>query len=258
METNVYDNYYTVYKNYRMCIRDYRKYKLLSEELEFDSFVKSMQGDTYVKDESKDTDGKDVCCLIFYKESAFMQQSAKFKTLLFSIKNKKLIIIVPIKLRAHHNKVLYNLSQIIDISCYDYIKFAVNVPIGPHCGIHRILTNEEKLELCNKEIHAWATSLPRIKVDDPQAIWIGAKDGDIIKIESPVNQGGIYVKYRIVIPSNTIKPAQSYGQTTMTQTVVVADIESAEESDDDEEEESEIEEDKIKIIDKVVKDEIID
>jgi len=64
--------------------------------------------------------------------------------------------------------------------------------------VHEILKKEEA-ERILKTLNIEKEQLPKIKVDDPVAVEIGAKVGDIIKIirESPT--AGKSVAYRLVV-----------------------------------------------------------
>jgi hypothetical protein len=230
LNKNVYLNYYTVYKNWRLCCIKYRKHRSQSEEIPFDNFVSTMQSTTYVIDESTDSLGNNVLCYIFYIDSPIIQASAKMKLLLKSIKsNKHIVFILPKDLRNHHIRAIENVTDYV-IHCYKKQVFSAEIPRGPGCGTHSVLNDEEKINICNNEIFTWASSLSRILVTDPQLIWINAKVADIVKISRPVDQGGEFIQYRIVIPAVGSKPMASVGETTAT---TVAPI--AEESDDDDE-----------------------
>lgn len=65
---------------------------------------------------------------------------------------------------------------------------------------HTIMTSDEIEELF-KKYSIKKINLPKISVRDPVVKYIGAKEGDIIKIVRKSHTAGISVYYRYVAPS---------------------------------------------------------
>ena len=63
---------------------------------------------------------------------------------------------------------------------------------------HEILSEEEKKAILEK-YHAEPHQFPWIKMNDPVAIILGAKPGEIVKITRDSQTAGTYVSYRYVI-----------------------------------------------------------
>lgn len=82
------------------------------------------------------------------------------------------------------------------ISLYTYTTFKIELPLGPNCFPHVILSPEEKEEFLKQE-RLDVTNMPKILVSDPQCIWIGARKGDIVKIlrRNPLSITEIYYRY---------------------------------------------------------------
>lgn len=72
----------------------------------------------------------------------------------------------------------------------------LNINISKHSlvPIHTLLTSDEANDI-KKQYSVTFGQIPKIKYGDPMARYIGAKLGDLIKIEKP----GHYVTYRYVI-----------------------------------------------------------
>lgn len=64
--------------------------------------------------------------------------------------------------------------------------------------LHEIMSAEEKASL-SKEYHAEPYKFPWIKSDDPIAIIIGAKPGDVVRITQKSQTAGKYFSYRYVV-----------------------------------------------------------
>ena len=69
---------------------------------------------------------------------------------------------------------------------------------------HVILTEKEVEEIF-KDLDYEKHQLPKIKVDDPVAIAIGAEEGDVLKITRDSETAGTFVTYRLVNGSRKTK-----------------------------------------------------
>jgi len=81
---------------------------------------------------------------------------------------------------------------------YMHKHFNIETPRGPFCFPHTILSHTEVRQVILHDLKVNPLALGKIYVDDPQAIWIGATVGDIVKIVSYSPLVGESVKYRVV------------------------------------------------------------
>ena len=110
------------------------------------------------------------------------------------------IIIIGNKLSTHVSKqinLLSNENKMIHSYVYDIFK--IEIPKHSLCSPHSILSKEESDNLLNNELKIKKKNLAKIKINDPQIIWIGGKMGDIIKIERNSEITGKSIYYRVVI-----------------------------------------------------------
>lgn len=61
-----------------------------------------------------------------------------------------------------------------------------------------IILKKEEVEKLLKTYHITKAQLPRILIDDPVVVAIGAKEGDVLKIIRKSPTAGISVSYRVV------------------------------------------------------------
>jgi DNA-directed RNA polymerase subunit H (RpoH/RPB5) len=67
-----------------------------------------------------------------------------------------------------------------------------------HVPTHTLASNEEITSFC----HTWFTSVdkfPKILESDPQAIWIGARPGSVVKVERSSESAGSAIVYRVCV-----------------------------------------------------------
>ena len=80
---------------------------------------------------------------------------------------------------------------------YSYKLFIIDVT-KHHCvPPHSIADRREVEEYC-KEYYLSLNSLPKILQTDPQAVWLGVKPGQVVKILRPSESAGYAVAYRQV------------------------------------------------------------
>lgn len=85
-----------------------------------------------------------------------------------------------------------------EIHLYEFKYFKIEVPKGPNCFPHIIMSEEEKEAFLESQLLD-ISDLPKILTTDVQIIWIGAKKGDLIKIIRRSPQSGEEIYYRYVI-----------------------------------------------------------
>lgn len=198
------DVLYEKYENIQKFIINYRKYNLVDQFIDFNTFKKSMQVDQYIKhtciDEKR---GFNVFILIFHEHSKYIKTTSQFKRLLDKLPNNPadLIIITKNDLSIYINKSFIKYPH---LTVYNYLHkyFAIELEKGPLCSKHTILTNNEVKNLCANELMIHPLSLPSIPINDPQNIWIGGTLGQVIKITSISEITGLTIRYRIVSPDS--------------------------------------------------------
>ena len=76
--------------------------------------------------------------------------------------------------------------------------FAAEIPKGPYSSKHTIL-NEAEAAIVLDEAKSKKNCFPKLRTTDPMAVWIGARQGNIVKIESVSDGVGMAVSYKITV-----------------------------------------------------------
>lgn len=191
------------YNNIRIFAEEWRKYKVLSEKLDMTKFRNSMQQDEYIQINClnpKKT--RKVTIYLFDKNSKYVSTTQHMKSLLKKIKSSgEVILITYAPLKTYLNKAIASFKN-LKISVYRHEIFDLIIPDGPLCYEHTIIPRPEVLELMNHELQCYINNLPKIFVEDPQCIWIGAEVGDVVGIKMLSDISGEVMHYRIVVPKS--------------------------------------------------------
>jgi DNA-directed RNA polymerase subunit H (RpoH/RPB5) len=220
------DALYQIYLNIQKFITQYRKYDILDGNLANQvEFNKIILDEHYIKCNCLDPQTqKKVYVILLKRDSKYIKSTANFKKLMVGLGKEESDVIVISKepLSIYVKKLLPKLSNLV---IYNYLHrhFAIEIPKGPLCSKHTILTQSEIEHLCSKELMIHPLGLPSILVTDPQCIWIGAKVGQVVKIEAFSEITGKTIRYRIVVPSVDI-----YDQADTSEAVEYVNIESKE------------------------------
>jgi DNA-directed RNA polymerase subunit H (RpoH/RPB5) len=203
---------YIKYANLQKFLATYRRYTVHEPFLKKAEFGEAIQSLSYVKHTATAPDGVPYIVLLFRDESKYIKSSKVLRSFLQNIKvgpKHEIIVIVSKPLSAHiRNNVLAKSKTQIHV--YLHRLFIIELPKGPLCSPHTILTPAERDYLCNHDIWHHPEYLPIMSTDDPQAIWLGAKPGDVIKIESFSDITGRSIRYRYVEKKEVVgvmKPA---------------------------------------------------
>lgn len=86
----------------------------------------------------------------------------------------------------------------IRIFSYLHSNFAIDITKGPLVHQH-ILPSKDEIDAELNEIGIDKLKLPLIRMKDPQVIWLGAYEGDVIKIIRTSEATGFSIAYRVVI-----------------------------------------------------------
>lgn len=85
------------------------------------------------------------------------------------------------------------------IEHHDYSKFSIVIPEHPSVPRHTIMDQKELDELLTS-YHRQKENLQRIFSHDTPIVWLGARPGDVVKIERISETVGVSEGYRVVIP----------------------------------------------------------
>ena len=252
------DILYEKYLNLQKFIIDYRKFQIKEPFLDQKTFKKNIHNDHYIKHNCIDQkNGNKLCIILFKKENKYTKSTPIFERLMSSFdKEKKIMYIISREPLSIYIK--KSLSQFTNLTIINYLHkhFSMEIPKGPFCSKHTILSPNEVNILCSQQLLAHPLSLPSISLYDPQCIWIGAEIGDIIKIESLSELTGKAVRYRIVSPILTNLEQYEYKKRIKSKPLIeedndVDDVKSIKSKDDyelnleDQEIDDNIDEDKI-------------
>lgn len=203
------DPLFRKYQNIRKFATEYRKYREPSKSawLSEEEFTEKMQSLSYVKHTLQDPESdRDVVLVLFKDESKYLKSSQVFRTFMDNLirpwqKTLKVEVILIIKspLLPHiKNNLVGMYAAQFPLSVYFHRVFLIELNKGPFCSVHTRLTQEEVNYLCSRELFVLPTNLPVISAEDPQIIWIGAKVGEVVKIESYSDLTGKSIRYRFV------------------------------------------------------------
>ncbi len=197
------DPQYNRYKNLNEFAITYRKYVPVTNILNEKDFATTIKTKQYIKMEYLNSN-RNVYIYLLGIDSKYSSTSNDLKTLLAPIKDPTdVILISKDKLGPHLNKTIIAYTKInnhINIHSYLYENFDLIIPKGPLCYPHRILSQDEIINLLNNEAYCKLINLPEILVSDVQCIWLGANVGDVIEIKSLSDISLEYIHYRVVVP----------------------------------------------------------
>lgn len=197
------DPLYNIYSNLLIFVRDYRRYTFDQQSiLEPHTFAKKMTIDHYIKldcaDESEH-ESERITVLLFKPDSKYLKTMPLFKKLLNGIHARRIITVSKEPLSKYIERWIETLD--LSLKSYFHRHFLVEIPKGPFCSKHTILSPEEAKKVCEHDLMINPLSLPAIQVTDPQCIWINAQVGQIIRIDAPSDVAGAVVRYRLVVPN---------------------------------------------------------
>ena len=132
--------------------------------------------------------------------SHHIRETKRFKTLIDNVRktSSHIIVITEAPLSVYIKKAIKEYSNKgVFIYNYHHFHFSVELMTDPKMQKHYILSEEEVEELLS-HLLTNKRSLPYMNTDDVAFIWLGAKKGDIIKIQGESELCGQYVRYRLV------------------------------------------------------------
>jgi DNA-directed RNA polymerase subunit H (RpoH/RPB5) len=190
-----------IYDNLWLMLEKYRGYTM-GPRTKKEEAMGMIQRNEYVKIQATDTSGHPVHVFVISRGSKYGLVD-QFKLLIRKVKDPRcsILFVTHTPFSSYLRKEVNSMSESIRIFNYLHMHFCIEIPKGPHCAPHSILSPEEARHLILHELHCHPQALPRIRVDDSQAIWIGAEVGQIVRIVSESPIGGYTCKYRVVVPA---------------------------------------------------------
>ena len=207
------DWFYKTYLNVRKCLGspEYRNLDIIDKEMTANEFRHAIQRNDYILIKSKSKDKRHISTFL-YNEDIIPNARTVIQTIqreantstdvimitseLFKLKNKKKII-------SECKQKIYNYSLFI---------FIKEIPKGLLVGTHIILTNEEAQHIYNNVLRTTSDNIQQISVNDPPLIWIGAKVGQLIKINAVSIDTMKYIYYRFVIAKPKMSSSKDNGE----------------------------------------------
>ena len=190
---------WNVYQNLQILVekRQWSKIPEFADKVEFD---KKMRLSNYVTIVGKNRMEVDEVIILTSEMSNIPNHSKDFKSAVKEfVERGKHFNIMIISSRVLTNKIReYAMSTGIRVTSYDYRIFVIDVTNAPLVPKHRILSQPEVAELLNHILKP-KESLPKILINDPQVVWLGAVVGEVIEIERPSEVTGTTMIYRIVV-----------------------------------------------------------
>lgn len=131
--------------------------------------------------------------------SAIPAKQSDFQKLLNNIKlDKKELVLVSHRYISTNIREYANANN-INLYSYTYSIFLIDITKAPMVPEHILLTPEEADEFRRTASCDMLNNLPKISILDVQAIWLGARIGDIIKIIRMSESTGYSVYYRVCV-----------------------------------------------------------
>lgn len=164
-----------------------------------ESFRKEMQSNKYVILEYLSKQGRKVLIYLFAPDSKHASASQDLKKLIGKNKNPcDIILITEQEFKTYANRVI-NAFLHLNIRAYLHRHFNSDIPNGPNCYPHRIMSHIEVNQLLNNELFCHLIHLPKILEEDPQCIWLGAQVADVIEVRMLSDSTGETIQYKVVI-----------------------------------------------------------
>ncbi|SME65107.1 RNA polymerase II subunit Rpb5b [Faustovirus ST1] len=147
------------------------------------------------------TDGKFIV-VIFNINSRYLDKSASIDSIMKVILKQKpiqLMFVLPhveIKKAISAKLDTYAKTSEIYVEVHDYSRFIIHFPKHVFSQPHIIADKAEVSEYCTR-YKTHQKYFPKIVVGDVQAVWIGAKNGDVVKVFRTSETSGKHTAYRI-------------------------------------------------------------
>ena len=191
------------YKNVQLFAEKWRKFTPVNPILTDDEFKQKMQSDQRIEMHyTNTTTARPVRIYLFAEKSKYVSSSADLRGLLLKIKEPTDIILITKDIFKVYGLRVINSIMHLRIISYLHEHFSIELPLGPLCYRHRIMSKSEIDYLLNQAMFCKLINLPKISVNDPQCRWIGAEIGDVIEITMPSDIVLEVDHYRVVVPGS--------------------------------------------------------
>ena len=198
-----------MYQNLLKMIQLYRGDEVKSSILDEKNFWKEMQLNDIVSIKTLNAESpKFVIYYLLGENNCSLRTVLEFRRTINKIKQPNTIehvyFISNKQINQQVFKVIIKEYSHFNIMFLKHQTFIFELPKHVLCAKHEILTLDESFQLRNDLALVSIINLPKININDPQCVWIGAKVGDVIRITNK-NGAGESIKYRIVIGSTDRK-----------------------------------------------------
>jgi DNA-directed RNA polymerase subunit H (RpoH/RPB5) len=202
MYTREMNAIYSKYNNLRIMLQKYRGCTL-EDPIPKKNFPSVVQLYEYARIKGTDQKGQIVHVFLIRKGSQYARYTAAFTKLLRTVKDPActIIFVTHMPFSSYIRKAADASSETIQIFNYMHKHFNSEIPLGPFCTRHIILTHTEVRNVILRDLKSHPLSLPKIYTTDAQAVWAGAMVGQIVKTVSESPLVGMTVKYRVVAPA---------------------------------------------------------
>ncbi len=188
-------NLYDIYENLKNFIQA-RKWLSVEDFLQQDEFWKQIRVADYIKVSGVNRYNQKTTIILTSEQSNIPNHKNDFVKVIGGLTGEIILIsnkVLTTSIREYANSVNILLYS------FTFEKFLINMMKAPLVPPHRLLSKEEA-NLVLQSLHKEAKHLPGISVNDTQAIWIGARLGDIVEIKRYVESTGTSLFYRHCIP----------------------------------------------------------
>lgn len=188
------------YNNLFLFMESRKWTQIPSEVLKQEIFEKTIRLFGYIPIYGKNADNEDSVIILVSRESTISHHKQHFMRMFNKehSKAKHMIIVSESLLSASIQNAPEISSSNVTLESISATRFRIDIRRAALVPVHRIMTKKESEELLNFW-HCEAHQLPKIKLDDPQVIWLGAKVGDVIEITRMNEMSGEGKYWRVVV-----------------------------------------------------------
>jgi DNA-directed RNA polymerase subunit H (RpoH/RPB5) len=196
-----------IYENLHLFATKYRGYTVTSPVLAESAFTRQIQGDRRVRIEATAAAPERKITIVLLAKNNKTHVVVDLRDMLTEITKgerrsadvaRVVMFISDENLKAQLVKVSLAMPT-VRLYNYLHIHFLIELPRVLHATPHRIIGDAEKKLL--EENHVRPESLPHIRENDAQCVWIGAQVGDIVAVERKSLGSGCMLRYRRVVPA---------------------------------------------------------
>ncbi len=195
---------FTVYENIQLFMTKYRGYELIEGKfIDYDEFNNKMQVAQHISHKfiNKNLDGikRRTDIYLCTEDSKYITTTPNFRKLIDKHQKEsiQLFFFTADEFSEYIKNALVDYKHLI-IQNYRHIHFHIELNLGSMCAVHRILNKEETQHFCETAVtHGY--NIPQILVDDPQIIWIGGEEGQLVEIRTVSESSGEALQYKIIV-----------------------------------------------------------